>query len=159
MTQPKSSRPRVTIAGLLIVVALAALWFNYQRPAVTRIVDVKTGTGPAIKEGDIAVVHYKGTLADGKVFDESRGRGQPFDFEVGRGMVIRGWDVGLVGMQAGGVRQLTIPPEEGYGKAGVPPAIPPAATLYFEVELIEIKPGRPRGPQAGGPAPDPEGTP
>lgn len=146
------ARPRLTLAAMLLLVALAALVLNYLRPRTTRVIDVKLGSGAAIKDRDIAVVHYVGTLEDGKVFDESRGRGQPFEFEVGRGMVIRGWDIGLVGMQTGGIRRLIIPPEEGYGDAGRPPIIPPKAPLHFKIELIGIKPGTPKGPQAGGPA-------
>ena len=105
----------------------------------TQIEDVKTGTGPAAKAGDTVSVHYVGTLADGKKFDSSRDRGKPFSFGLGRGQVISGWDNGVAGMQVGGVRKLTIPPEEGYGERGAGGAIPPNATLLFEVELLEIK--------------------
>ena len=105
----------------------------------TQITDVKTGAGPAAKAGDRVSVHYVGTLADGTQFDSSRDRGQPFTFPLGAGRVIRGWDVGVAGMQAGGVRQLVIPPEEGYGARGTPGGpIPPNATLHFEVELLQI---------------------
>jgi FKBP-type peptidyl-prolyl cis-trans isomerase len=144
----RSTKPRLTLAGMLLLVALVALGLNYMRPRVTQVVDVKQGSGVPIKNGDIAIVHYVGALADGKVFDESRSRGQPFEFEVGKGMVIRGWDVGLVGMQVGGIRRLIIPSEEGYGEAGTPPVIPPKATLHFEIELIGIKPGVAQGPKA-----------
>ncbi len=105
----------------------------------TQIEDVKTGTGPAAKKGDRVAVHYVGTLADGTKFDSSRDRGQPFQFPLGAGYVIKGWDLGVAGMQVGGLRKLTIPPEEGYGPAGTPGGpIPPNATLHFEVELIGI---------------------
>lgn len=135
----KPGKLRLTLGWMILLVMLAALVINAFRPSHTRIVDVKVGTGPAVKAGDRVAVHYVGKLADGKVFDESKPRGQPFEFRVGEGMVIRGWDVGLVGMQAGGVRQLVIPPDEAYGSKGAGKVIPPNSTLYFEVELIGIK--------------------
>jgi peptidylprolyl isomerase/FKBP-type peptidyl-prolyl cis-trans isomerase FkpA len=104
----------------------------------TQVEDVKVGTGPAAKAGDTVSVHYVGTLTDGRKFDSSRDRGQPFSFALGQGRVIRGWDVGVAGMQQGGIRKLTIPPEEGYGSRGAGSAIPPNATLLFEVELLRI---------------------
>jgi FKBP-type peptidyl-prolyl cis-trans isomerase len=102
-------------------------------------VDKTVGTGDEAKPGDTVVVHYVGALADGQVFDSSRDRGQPFEFKIGAGQVIKGFERGVVGMQVGGVRQLTIPPNLGYGARGVPPAIPPRATLIFEVELLRVK--------------------
>ena len=105
----------------------------------TQIEDSKVGTGPEAKAGDTVSVHYVGTLQDGTKFDSSRDRGKPFSFALGRGQVISGWDNGVAGMQVGGVRKLTIPPEEGYGSRGAGGAIPPNATLIFEVELIGIK--------------------
>lgn len=104
----------------------------------TQIEDVTTGKGPEAKAGDSVSVHYVGTLSDGKKFDSSRDRGRPFSFSLGRGQVIKGWDVGVAGMQVGGVRKLTIPPDEGYGSRGAGGAIPPNATLLFEVELLGI---------------------
>ena len=141
----KPRRLRFTLGGMLILVALIAIVIAYLRPVTTRIEDVKLGTGPPVKLGDTAIVHYVGTLADGKEFDASRPRGQPFEFGVGRGQVIRGWDIGLIGMRAGGVRRLIIPPEEGYGKSGAGAVIPPNATLHFEIELIGVKPGSVQG--------------
>ncbi len=130
---------RLTLGGMLVVVAVVAFAINEFRPRVTTIEDLKVGTGPAVKAGDLVMVHYVGRLAGGKAFDSSKDRGQPFEVGVGRGMVIKGWDVGLVGMQVGGVRRLVVPPEEAYGTKGVPPVIPPSSTLFFEVELIAIK--------------------
>ncbi|GIW88197.1 MAG: hypothetical protein KatS3mg108_2521 [Isosphaeraceae bacterium] len=104
----------------------------------TQIEDAQVGTGPAAQVGDRVSVHYVGTFADGRRFDSSRDRGQPFAFQLGRGQVIRGWDVGLVGMRVGGIRKLIIPPEEGYGARGAGGVIPPHATLHFEVELLQI---------------------
>jgi protein-disulfide isomerase len=101
--------------------------------------DLVTGTGREAKSGDTVRVHYTGTLTDGKEFDSSRTRNVPFEFTIGRGNVIRGWEEGIVGMKVGGKRKLTLPPDFAYGAAGHPPAIPPAATLLFDVELLEIK--------------------
>ena len=80
-----------------------------------------------------------GTLLDGKEFDSSRKRGQPFVFTLGQGQVIRGWDQGVVGMKVGGKRKLVIPPALAYGDRGMPPTIPPNSTLTFEVELMDVK--------------------
>jgi len=102
-------------------------------------VDLAPGKGTEAKAGDKVAVHYVGTLTDGKEFDSSRKRGQPFEFTLGRGQVIRGWDEGVAGMKPGGKRKLTIPSSLGYGERGAPPVIPPNATLVFEVELLEIK--------------------
>jgi protein-disulfide isomerase len=101
--------------------------------------DVATGSGAPVKAGDKVSVHYTGTLTDGKVFDSSRTHGSPFTFTVGAGQVIKGWDQGLVGMKVGGKRTLTLPPDLGYGARGAPPAIPPNATLVFEIELLKVE--------------------
>jgi len=100
--------------------------------------DIKFGTGESVKKGDIVSVHYVGTLQDGKEFDNSKKRGQPFEFKVGGGQVIEGWDTGVVGMQVGGQRILIIPPAMAYGENGIGP-IPGNATLVFSIELLEIK--------------------
>src|SRR5215510_14328738 len=103
------------------------------------IEDIKEGTGPAAKAGQTVVVHYVGTLTNGKKFDSSRDRGQGFKFSLGAGQVIKGWDQGVAGMKVGSLRKLTIPPHLAYGASGFPPVIPPNSTLVFEVELLEVK--------------------
>jgi peptidylprolyl isomerase len=105
----------------------------------TTYVDTVVGTGAEAKKGSIVKVHYKGTLSDGKKFDSSYDRNKPFELELGAGMVIPGWDEGLVGMKVGGKRKLTIPPDQGYGPQGRPPVIPPNSTLVFETEMVEVK--------------------
>jgi len=101
--------------------------------------DIKVGKGPEAKSGDRVSVHYTGTLLDGTKFDSSRDRGEPFEFALGAGQVIKGWDLGVAGMKKGGKRKLTIPGDLAYGKQGSPPKIPPDATLVFDVELLDIK--------------------
>ena len=103
------------------------------------IEDITVGEGEASKSGDTLSVHYTGTLEDGTKFDSSRDRGEPFEFVLGAGYVIKGWDEGMVGMKVGGTRKLTIPSDMAYGDYGVPGAIPGGATLIFDVELVEIK--------------------
>lgn len=104
------------------------------------IEDVRVGTGAEAKSGDKVSVHYTGSLPNGTVFDSSKPRGTPFDFRLGEGQVIKGFDRAVTGMKVGGVRKVTIPPELGYGRKGAPPAIPPNATLIFELELLDVKP-------------------
>ena len=103
-----------------------------------QIEELQVGTGAEAKSGQSVSVHYTGTLTDGKKFDSSRDRNEPFDFQLGAGMVIKGWDQGVAGMKVGGRRKLTIPPELGYGAGGYPPVIPPNSTLIFDIELIEV---------------------
>lgn len=99
----------------------------------------KEGSGPAIASNQRAVVDYVGKLSDGTVFDASARHGTPFEFRLGAGMVIKGWDEGVLGMKVGETRLLTIPPELAYGASGIPGTIPPNATLIFEVTLQAIK--------------------
>lgn len=107
--------------------------------AVT-VEDIVTGSGPEAKEGDTLTVQYVGALYDnGKEFDASWERGEPFDVTLGQGQVIQGWEEGLIGMKAGGRRGILIPAEAGYGAQGQPPSIPGNATLMFIVDLEEIK--------------------
>jgi FKBP-type peptidyl-prolyl cis-trans isomerase len=103
-----------------------------------QIQDLVVGKGAEAKSGDTVSVHYVGTLVDGKEFDSSRKRGQPFNFPLGQGRVIKGWDQGVAGMKVGGKRKLTIPPSLGYGERGAG-TIPPNSVLLFEVELLDIK--------------------
>jgi FKBP-type peptidyl-prolyl cis-trans isomerase FkpA len=104
-----------------------------------KIDDVAVGTGAEAKEGSTVKVHYTGTLKNGTKFDSSRDRNEPFEFTIGKGMVIQGWDKGVVGMKVGGKRKLTIPHELGYGEKGSPPKIPGKATLLFDIELISVQ--------------------
>ena len=103
-----------------------------------KIEELKVGTGPEAKKGNTVSVHYVGTLTTGSKFDSSRDRNAAFDFLLGAGQVIQGWDQGVAGMKVGGLRRLTIPPELGYGPMGYPPVIPGNSTLVFEVELVGI---------------------
>jgi FKBP-type peptidyl-prolyl cis-trans isomerase len=108
-------------------------------PTGLKYVDLVVGTGAMPKPGQIVVVHYTGWLTNGKKFDSSVDRGEPFRFTLGRGQVIKGWDEGVASMRVGGKRKLTIPPQLAYGSKGYPGVIPGNATLIFEVQLLRIR--------------------
>jgi peptidylprolyl isomerase len=112
-------------------------------PSGLQIIDSKVGTGASPKSGQTCVMHYTGWLyengAKGKKFDSSVDRGQPFEFPIGQGQVIAGWDEGVATMKIGGKRTLIIPPALGYGARGAGGVIPPNATLIFDVELLGVK--------------------
>jgi peptidylprolyl isomerase len=120
-------------------------------PKTLETEDIVVGDGPEAKTGDTVSMQYVGVnYDDGKQFDASWDRGQPFTFQLGGGQVIPGWDQGIVGMKVGGRRELTIPPDLGYGAQGQPPTIKPNETLVFVVDLLDVQPG-----QAAAPAPAP----
>jgi len=108
-------------------------------PSGLQYKDVVDGSGEQARQGATAVVHYTGWLLDGTKFDSSLDRGTPFEFVIGRGQVIKGWDEGVGTMNVGGKRELIIPPDLAYGDTGAAGVIPPGATLKFEVELIELR--------------------
>ena len=144
---PFSRRAFVAASAAAIAVFIAALPAQAQQertmPSGLKIADVKVGAGEPAKAGQTVSVHYTGWLYEGgmktKKFDSSRDRGQPFDFPLGAGRVIKGWDEGVAGMRPGGQRTLVIPPDLGYGACGAGGVIPPNATLIFDVELLRAK--------------------
>ncbi|MFD2643403.1 FKBP-type peptidyl-prolyl cis-trans isomerase [Pseudomonas japonica] len=102
-----------------------------------QITDVQLGDGKEVVKGALITTHYTGTLADGSVFDSSHQRGKPFQCVIGTGRVIKGWDIGLMGMKVGGKRKLFVPAQLGYGERKMG-SIPPNSDLYFEIEVLEV---------------------
>jgi peptidylprolyl isomerase len=133
----------VFAAGAPTTATAQAVGKTMTTPSGLQITDSKIGTGATPKPGQICVMHYTGWLyqdgAKGKKFDSSLDRGQPFEFPIGKQRVIAGWDEGVASMKVGGKRTLIIPPELGYGARGAGGAIPPNATLIFDVELLDVK--------------------
>ena len=150
-----AGRKRTRVIAAIVIVALVAAGAAYLFvPGLKRdtasgaevttasglgYTDLVEGTGPSPQPGQTAIVHYTGTLTDGTKFDSSVDRGQPFEFPLGRGSVIKGWDEGVATMKVGGKRRLIVPARLGYGAQGRPPTIPGGATLVFDVELLGVK--------------------
>jgi FKBP-type peptidyl-prolyl cis-trans isomerase len=111
----------------------------FTNPSGLKYLDIETGSGETARSGQRAKVHYTGWLTDGQKFDSSVDRRQPFEFTIGAGQVIQGWDEGVTGMKVGGKRKLVIPPAMGYGARGAGGVIPPNAELIFEVELLDLR--------------------
>lgn len=145
MRQSSLLIPLMLLLGLLSGCGPAALPPEFGRVEGLQIEDLREGSGAAAEAGMRLRVHYRGHLYDqraegqrGPKFDESYARGAPFEFVLGAGQVIRGWDQGIEGLRVGGTRRLRMGPEFGYGERGAGRAIPPGASLLFEVELVEI---------------------
>jgi FKBP-type peptidyl-prolyl cis-trans isomerase len=149
MSAFRTTTTTVVLFLFAVTVAASAAWADNSAPSKTKgkavtapsglkYWDLKKGSGAVAKAGDMVHVHYTGWLTDGKKFDSSVDRGSPFDFKLGAGMVIKGWDEGVAGMKVGGKRQLHIPAELGYGARGAGAAIPPNADLVFDVELLGL---------------------
>ncbi len=130
---------KITFLKIFLATAtLSLLSHGATTAAELQIKDTVIGTGIAATNNDRLVVNYKGYLEDGTQFDSSYVRGELFEFDLGQGQVVRGWDKGLWGMKVGGKRRLVIPPKMGYGSNGLG-LIPPNSTLIFEIELVEIR--------------------
>jgi FKBP-type peptidyl-prolyl cis-trans isomerase len=140
----------ITILAVLLAVAVAGAGQTTKpggamdekivtTPSGLKYVDLVMGTGEEATQGQTVIVHYTGWLTDGKKFDSSVDRGEPFSFPLGAERVIKGWDEGVAGMKVGGKRKLMIPPQLGYGTRGAGGVIPPNAELVFEVQLLEIR--------------------
>jgi FKBP-type peptidyl-prolyl cis-trans isomerase FkpA len=137
----------VVLSAIIVGVSLGAFfvpsWAEEEKPTVTasglQYLELVKGSGREAHVGETASVHYTGWLKDGTKFDSSVDRGQPFQFRLGAGQVIKGWDEGVVGMKIGSKRKLIIPPDLGYGARGAGRVIPPNATLIFDVELLDLR--------------------
>jgi FKBP-type peptidyl-prolyl cis-trans isomerase FkpA len=139
------------IIGAAIIIIIAVLWRSSAGPGpASQAAAVEPGAKHSeevnknnmdkiAKQGDHVFVNYTGTLTNGTKFDSSYDRGEPIDFVLGKGQVIKGWDEGIQGMKVGEKKHLVIPPEKAYGASGIPGAIPPNATLVFDVELVDIQ--------------------
>jgi len=131
------------LTGLVLAPAGAAAATKAPRTIVLsdglKYVDLKIGSGPEPVTGQTVRVHYVGRLLDGTKFDSSRDRGQPFEFALGQGSVIAGWDEGIKTMRVGGRRKLIVPPQLAYGAQGAGDKIPPDATLVFDIELLGVE--------------------
>jgi len=134
-----NSRHIVAALACVLTAGCALTIREVTTPSGLKYTDLVVGSGPSAVIGHIAVVHYTGWLTNGTKFDSSVDRGVPFEFPLGMGRVIRGWDEGVATMKVGGKRRLVIPPELGYGAAGAGTVIPPNAILVFEVELLGVK--------------------
>lgn len=132
-----------TVLGAFMFLAVPSKATVHPSPVKTgsglEYIDVRQGEGATPQPGQTVIVHYTGTLENGQKFDSSRDRGEPFEFVLGQGQVIKGWDEGLSTMKVGGQRTLIVPSRLGYGSQGAGGTIPPDATLNFDVELIGIK--------------------
>ena len=149
---PSERNKQARLVAILVVIAMAAAAVTYlivhrnsgsggseiTTASGLKYVDVAEGSGATTQNGQMLTVHYTGTLQNGTKFDSSVDRGKPYQFRLGTGSVIKGWDEGLLGMKVGGKRKLTIPPTLGYGPRGTS-NIPPNSTLLFDVELIDAK--------------------
>jgi len=146
----KQQNQRLIMASILLLFVLVILALNWNKffssgdnmtttASGLQYEDILIGSGQEAETGDFVMVHYTGWLENGGKFDSSLDRNQPFEFQIGEGMVIKGWDEGVAGMKVGGTRKLVIPSNLGYGEMGAGGIIPPNATLIFEVQLLDIR--------------------